>query len=102
MIAITVEEEEDILKFKDYTSSEFSSAVPEIKKPCEPEAPVKQDAPAPAVTEEKNIPKPSQKSPEEDRIFASPLARKLAEEHKVSYGIIQHVTGFLFIELVQR
>lgn len=97
MIAITVEEEGDILKFKDYTSSESSSAVPEIKKPSEPEAPAKQAAPAPAVAEEKNIPKPTQKSPEEDRIFASPLARKLAEEHQVSYGIIQHVKGFYLL-----
>ncbi|CAO2834957.1 unnamed protein product [Amaranthus hypochondriacus] len=89
VIAITVEEEGDILKFKDYTSSESSSAVPEIKKPSEPEAPAKQAAPAPAVAEEKNIPKPTQKSPEEDRIFASPLARKLAEEHQVSLSSIK-------------
>lgn len=85
MIAITVEEEEHIQNFKDYTPSKSGTAVPETTKPSEPETSEKQKPQAPAVHVEKNESKPSQKSPSEDRIFASPLARKLAEDHNVGY-----------------
>lgn len=84
IIAITVEEEEDIAKFKDYAVSEKGAASPppeEPKKSSEP-TPAKKEA-APAEPEPKAS-KPSQTPSSEDRIFASPLARKLAEDNKVS------------------
>lgn len=89
VIAITVEEEEHIQNFKDYTPSKSGTAVPETTKPSEPETSEKQKPQAPAVHVEKNESKPSQKSPSEDRIFASPLARKLAEDHNVSLSSVK-------------
>uniref|UniRef100_A0A803KYY2 Dihydrolipoamide acetyltransferase component of pyruvate dehydrogenase complex n=1 Tax=Chenopodium quinoa TaxID=63459 RepID=A0A803KYY2_CHEQI len=89
VIAITVEDEADIEKFKDYTPSKSETAVPEPEKPSEPEASEQKTAQTPpAVPKEKNAPS-SQKSSGGDRIFASPLARKLAEEHNVSLSSIK-------------
>lgn len=89
MIAITVEEEEDLGKFKDYSPSASDSGAaaekePAVSTPPQEEAP-KKPVPAPEPT----VSKPSAPSTSDDRIFASPLARKLAEENKVrpsSYG----------------
>ncbi|KAL2892360.1 Dihydrolipoyllysine-residue acetyltransferase component 3 of pyruvate dehydrogenase complex mitochondrial [Bienertia sinuspersici] len=93
VIAITVEEEEDIKKFKDYTPSKSETAAPppapETEKPSEPKASETQVSHEPAVHTEPNVSKPSQKSPAGDRIFASPLAKKLAEEHNVSLSSIK-------------
>lgn len=94
MIAITVEDEKDIEKFKDYTPSKSETAVPETEKPSEPEAPEKQTSPAPAVHTEKKVSEPSQKSPAGDRIFASPLARKLAEDKNVGYTLENSLQAF--------
>lgn len=86
IIAITVEEEEDIAKFKDYSPSAGSAPSP-TPAPKEPSAPTpqKQEAPKQPVTSpEPKVSQPSSSSPAGDRIFASPLARKLAEDNKVN------------------
>lgn len=82
IICITVEEEGDIEKFKDYKTSAKPA---ETTAPSEPSSP-KQEVPEPAKAPE---PKPTVSKTEEvphgdDRIFSSPLARKLAEENNVS------------------
>ncbi|KAL8153424.1 hypothetical protein V2J09_011184 [Rumex salicifolius] len=89
IIAITVEEEEDIAKFKDYTPSEKGEAAPP-PKPSEPAPAKKEEAVEPPPAQpEPQVSKPSQTSSSEDRIFASPLARKLAEDNKVSLSSIK-------------
>lgn len=89
VIAIIVEDEKDIESFKNYSPSKSTTAVPDTKKPSEPEASEKQAAQAPAVQLEKNVSESRQKSPEGDRIFASPLARKLAEDNNVPLSSIK-------------
>ena len=82
MIAITVEEEEDIQKFKDYTpSSGTPPAAPEAKPA--PSPPKEEKVEKPASAPEAKTSKPTS-APSEDRIFASPLAKKLAEDSNVS------------------
>ncbi|KAL1212062.1 Dihydrolipoyllysine-residue acetyltransferase component 2 of pyruvate dehydrogenase complex [Cardamine amara subsp. amara] len=87
VIAITVEEEEDIQKFKDYTpSSDTGPAAPEAKPAPSPLKEEKVEKPASAP--EAKTSKPSS-APSEDRIFASPLARKLAEDNSVPLSSIK-------------
>jgi len=83
VIAILVEDEEDIAKFKDYTPSKADGAASESKKPSEPSPLEKETVQPPVSQPEPKISKPTQGSPAEDRVFASPLARKLAEDHNV-------------------
>ncbi|XP_039124393.1 dihydrolipoyllysine-residue acetyltransferase component 2 of pyruvate dehydrogenase complex, mitochondrial-like [Dioscorea cayenensis subsp. rotundata] len=87
IICITVEEEGDIEKFKDYKTSAKPA---ETTAPSEPSSP-KQEVPEPAKAPE---PKPTVSKTEEvphgdDRIFSSPLARKLAEENNVPLSNIK-------------
>lgn len=82
MIAITVEEEEDIEKFKDYTPSASGDKVPADK--AEPSTPKKEVIEEPPKAPEPKVSQPSSVA-SEDRIFASPVARKMAEDHKVSW-----------------
>lgn len=99
VIAITVEEKDDVEKFKDYTPSKSGSGVSETEKPSapEPSETKKPSAPEPSGTQvsqapadhKENISSSSQKSPIEDRIFASPLAKKLAEDHNVPLSSIK-------------
>ncbi|KAL3824471.1 hypothetical protein ACJIZ3_020500 [Penstemon smallii] len=84
VIAITVEDEEDIAKFKDYTPS-TADAAPAPKPPSAPTPPEKEVAEVP----EPKASKPSEPSSADDRIFASPLAKKLAEDHNVSISNIK-------------
>lgn len=80
MIAITVEDKDDIEKFKDYkpqTSDGGAPPSPPASTPAKEE--VVEKAPSPP---EPKAAKPST-SPQGDRVFASPLARKLAEENNV-------------------
>lgn len=78
-----MEEEEDIQKFKDYTpSSGGSPAAPEAKPATSPPKEEKVEKPASAPEAETSKPSPA---PSEDRIFASPLAKKLAEDNNVSF-----------------
>ncbi|KAG7577170.1 Peripheral subunit-binding domain [Arabidopsis thaliana x Arabidopsis arenosa] len=87
VIAITVEDEEDIQKFKDYTpSSGTGPAAPEAKPA--PSPPKEEKVEKPASAPEAKISKPSS-APSEDRIFASPLARKLAEDNNVPLSSIK-------------
>ncbi|KAH0934204.1 hypothetical protein HID58_011321 [Brassica napus] len=87
VIAITVEEEEDIQKFKDYTpSSGASPAAPEAKPAPSPPKEEKVEKPASAPEAETSKPSPA---PSEDRIFASPLAKKLAEDNNVPLSSIK-------------
>ncbi|XWS16201.1 hypothetical protein CRYUN_Cryun34aG0064800 [Craigia yunnanensis] len=87
IIAITVEEEEDIAKFKDYSPSASDSGAPAATEPAAPppkQEPIEQPVSSPEPKTSKPISPPS-----EDRIFASPLARKIAEDHKVSLSSIK-------------
>ncbi|KAK6153580.1 hypothetical protein DH2020_013219 [Rehmannia glutinosa] len=88
IIAITVEEEEDVPKFKDYSVS-TSDAAPSTEASSAPTPPKKEVSEVPAISPEPKVSKPSQPSSGEDRIFASPLARKLAEDHNVSLSNIK-------------
>lgn len=81
MIAITVEDEEDAAKFKDYKPSTSDAAVAPKDQPAA--APPKEEiVEKPVSSPEPKVSKPSP-APKGDRIFASPLAKKLAEDHNV-------------------
>uniref|UniRef100_A0A1J3FJW5 Acetyltransferase component of pyruvate dehydrogenase complex n=1 Tax=Noccaea caerulescens TaxID=107243 RepID=A0A1J3FJW5_NOCCA len=90
VIAITVEDEEDIQKFKDYTpSSNAGPAAPEEKPaPSPPKEEKVEKVEKPASAPEAKSSKPSSAS-SEDRVFASPLARKLAEDNSVPLSSIE-------------
>ncbi len=85
MIAITVEEEEDIAKFKDYKPSASDAEAGAVEGSSAPATPKKEVVEEPISSPEPKTSKPTAASPAEDRVFSSPLARKLAEEHNVSY-----------------
>ncbi|XP_008810367.2 dihydrolipoyllysine-residue acetyltransferase component 2 of pyruvate dehydrogenase complex, mitochondrial-like [Phoenix dactylifera] len=87
VIAITVEEEDDIAKFKDY---EVSTAAPaaEVKAPSEPTLPVKEEQ-EPVKAPEPKVSKAEEVSHTDDRMFSSPLARKLAEDNNVPLSSIK-------------
>ncbi|KAK9720915.1 pyruvate dehydrogenase complex dihydrolipoamide acetyltransferase component (E2) [Basidiobolus ranarum] len=76
-IAIMVENKEDVEKFKDYVLEECSAAAaaPAPVAESKPEEPKAQEKPAPSSTSA-----PTTSAPSGDRIFASPLAKKLAKE----------------------
>lgn len=110
MIAITVEEEEDIGKFKDYKPTASDAAPAPEEKPT-PSPPKEEVAAEPVTSKEPKVSKPSAAPAAEGRIFASPLARKIAEEHNVcdlSFGIwsiwflIMVVLFFRSAELVKN
>uniref|UniRef100_A0A7N0SWP3 Acetyltransferase component of pyruvate dehydrogenase complex n=1 Tax=Kalanchoe fedtschenkoi TaxID=63787 RepID=A0A7N0SWP3_KALFE len=90
VIAITVEDEDDIAKFKDYAPQKSGgAAAPAAEQPAAP-APPKQEA----IKETQSsspvkAPPPSAAPPSGDRVFASPLARKLAEENNVPISSIK-------------
>ena len=87
MIAITVEEEEDVSKFKDYKPAESVSAAP-VKEPSTPSPAKDEAAREPVTATEQKVSKPSAAPAAEGRIFASPLARKIAEEHNVWFATV--------------
>ncbi|XP_044487130.1 dihydrolipoyllysine-residue acetyltransferase component 2 of pyruvate dehydrogenase complex, mitochondrial-like [Mangifera indica] len=87
VIAITVEDEEDIGKFENYSPSASDAGAAAPKEPSPP--PPKQEAvEKPVSSPESKISKPSA-APTGDRIFASPLARKLAEDNNVPLSSIK-------------
>ncbi|KAL2337921.1 hypothetical protein Fmac_012367 [Flemingia macrophylla] len=86
VIAITVEDEGDIAKFKDYQPS---ASEPSAKETSAPSPPKKEEVAEPAREPEPKVSKPSAPSSSGDRIFASPLARKLAEEKNVPLSSIK-------------
>ncbi|EEF41039.1 dihydrolipoyllysine-residue acetyltransferase component 2 of pyruvate dehydrogenase complex, mitochondrial [Ricinus communis] len=84
VIAITVEDEEDIGKFKDYSPSVSDGAAA-----ASPPPPSKKEVAEETVSSpEPKTSKPSAAS-SGDRIFASPLAKKLAEDHNVTLSSIK-------------
>ncbi|KAL6848480.1 hypothetical protein ACP4OV_021774 [Aristida adscensionis] len=90
IIAITVEEEGDIEKFKDYKpSSSAESAAPAESKPQPEPSQPKVEEKEPAKAPEPKAPKTEELSQSGDRIFASPLARKLAEDNKVPLSSVK-------------
>ncbi|KAF8750599.1 hypothetical protein HU200_012342 [Digitaria exilis] len=89
IIAITVEEEGDIEKFKDYKPSSSAEPAPaESKAQPEPSQP-KVEEKEPSKTPEPKAPKIEEASQSGDRIFASPLARKLAEDNNVPLSSVK-------------
>nr|AAM97076.1 dihydrolipoamide S-acetyltransferase, putative [Arabidopsis thaliana] len=87
VIAITVEDEEDIGKFKDYTPSSTADAAPTKAEPT-PAPPKEEKVKQPSSPPEPKASKPST-PPTGDRVFASPLARKLAEDNNVPLSDIE-------------
>ncbi|XP_014521560.1 dihydrolipoyllysine-residue acetyltransferase component 2 of pyruvate dehydrogenase complex, mitochondrial-like isoform X2 [Vigna radiata var. radiata] len=89
VIAITVEDEGDIAKFKDYKPSPSESSAPPAKETSAPSPPKKEVAEESAREPEAKVSQPSAPTPTGDRVFASPLARKLAEEKNVPLSSIK-------------
>ncbi|KAK3170538.1 hypothetical protein Dsin_000155 [Dipteronia sinensis] len=88
VIAITVEDEDDIGKFKDYSPSASDAGAAAAKESSPPPPPKQEVAEKPDSSLEPKISKPSPAS-SGDRIFASPLARKLAEDNNVPLSSIK-------------
>ncbi|GAV84929.1 2-oxoacid_dh domain-containing protein/Biotin_lipoyl domain-containing protein/E3_binding domain-containing protein [Cephalotus follicularis] len=88
IIAITVEDEEDIQKFKDYSPSAPDSGAAASKGSSSPSPPKKEVVEEKISSPEPKISKPSE-APTGGRIFASPLARKFAEDHNVPLSSIK-------------
>ncbi|KAI5078934.1 hypothetical protein GOP47_0006605 [Adiantum capillus-veneris] len=84
-IAVVVDSQEEIAEFKDYKAASGGSSAPPPKedppRPKEEEAP--KSSPAPPPTEPLESKSESTKSSSDDRVLASPLARKIAEEKNV-------------------
>ncbi|XP_022152583.1 dihydrolipoyllysine-residue acetyltransferase component 2 of pyruvate dehydrogenase complex, mitochondrial [Momordica charantia] len=91
VIAITVEDEEDVVKFKDYEpSSSSAGAGAAADKESSASSPPKKEAVEESVpSPEPKTAKQSPPAPAGERIFASPLARKLAEENNVPISSIK-------------
>ncbi|CAK9179933.1 unnamed protein product [Ilex paraguariensis] len=87
VIAITVEEQEDVAKFKDYKPSTEGAAAAPKSPPVS--SPPKEIVEEPASSPEPKPSKPPAVPAADSRIFASPLARKLAEDHNVSLSSIK-------------
>ncbi|KAL5171365.1 Dihydrolipoyllysine-residue acetyltransferase component 2 of pyruvate dehydrogenase complex, mitochondrial [Glycine soja] len=90
VIAVTVEDEGDIAKFKDYQPSASEPSEPPAKETSAPPPPKKEEVvEEPAREPEPKVSKPSAPPSSGDRTFASPLARKLAEEKNVPLSSIK-------------
>ncbi|KAK9090928.1 hypothetical protein Sjap_024105 [Stephania japonica] len=89
--ATTVEDEDDIAKFKDYKPSQLGDSK-EAKVPSDPSPPTpprKEDLASLSVQFEPKKPKVANAPQSGSRIFASPLARKLANDHNVPLSKIK-------------
>lgn len=84
MLAILVEEEEDIAAFKDFVAEE-TTAAPVAATPAAPTPAAAPSTPAPAAP----VSAPAAAKPSGSRIFASPLAQNLANSSGVSLAGIQ-------------
>ncbi|AQK70556.1 dihydrolipoamide S-acetyltransferase [Zea mays] len=90
VIAITVEEEGDIEKLKDYKPSSSAEPVAPAEPKAEPEpSQPKAEEKKPTQAPEAKTPKIEEASQSGDRIFASPLARKLAEDNNVPLSSVK-------------
>ena len=95
VIAITVEEEGDIEKFKDYKPSSSAEPVAPAESKAQPEpSQLKVEEKKLTQTPEAKAPKIEEASQSGDRIFASPLARKLAEDNNVSSCYVSCIDSF--------
>ncbi|KAK9109915.1 hypothetical protein Sjap_017975 [Stephania japonica] len=83
--ATEVEDEDDIAKFKDYKPSQLGDSK-EVKVPSDPSPPTppKKEDTEPVSSAEPKKPKVANAPQSGARIFASPLGRKLANDHNVS------------------
>ncbi|KAK9109903.1 hypothetical protein Sjap_017963 [Stephania japonica] len=92
--ATTMEGEDDIAKFKDYKPSQLGDSK-EAKVPSDPSPPTlpKKEDTEPVSSAEPKKPKVANAPQSGARIFASPLARKLANDHNVPLSNIKG-TGF--------
>ncbi|CAK9324710.1 unnamed protein product [Citrullus colocynthis] len=88
VIAITVEDEEDIAKFKDYKPTSSNTGAAATVESSAPSPPKKEVVEEPVRSPEPKTVKQSP-PPAGERIFASPLARKLAEENNVPISSIK-------------
>lgn len=80
-----MEEEGDIEKFKDYKPSSSAEPVAPAESKAQPEpSQPKVEEKIPTKAPEPKAPKIEEASQSGDRIFASPLARKLAEDNNVN------------------
>ncbi|KAK9109841.1 hypothetical protein Sjap_017901 [Stephania japonica] len=88
--ATTVEDEDDIAKFKDYKPSLLGDSK-EAKVPSDPSPPTppKKEDTEPVSSAEPKKPKVANAPQSGSRIFASPLARKLANDHNVPLSKIK-------------
>lgn len=91
IICVTVEEEGDIEKFKDYKPSTSSDApvAPAVSKPKSEPAEPKVEEKEPSKAPEPKAPKSVEPPRSGDRIFSSPLARKLAEDNNVPLSSVK-------------
>uniref|UniRef100_A0A7N0TYK3 Acetyltransferase component of pyruvate dehydrogenase complex n=1 Tax=Kalanchoe fedtschenkoi TaxID=63787 RepID=A0A7N0TYK3_KALFE len=90
VIAITVEDEDDVTKFKDYTPNKSdAAAAPPAVQPSAPAPPEKEETKESKSPSPAKAPAPSPAPHSGDRVFASPLARKLAEENNVHISKIK-------------
>jgi pyruvate dehydrogenase E2 component (dihydrolipoamide acetyltransferase) len=90
-----VEEEGDIEKFKDYKSSSSAepAAIAESKAQLEPSQP-KVEEKEPTKVPEPKAHKTEEASQSGDRMFASPLARKLAEDNNASASYFRFLYSY--------
>lgn len=90
VIAITVEEEEDVAKFKDYkpTSAEPAPASPS-KEQSAPSQPKEEVAAEPVASKEPKTTLSDSTIVSGGHVFASPLAKKIAEENNVPLSSIK-------------
>ncbi|KAK9109885.1 hypothetical protein Sjap_017945 [Stephania japonica] len=88
--ATTVGDEDDIAKFKDYEPSQLGDSK-EAKVPSDPSPPTppKKEDTEPVSSAEPKKPKVANAPQSGARIFASPLARKLASDHNVPLSKIK-------------
>ncbi|XP_061365147.1 dihydrolipoyllysine-residue acetyltransferase component 2 of pyruvate dehydrogenase complex, mitochondrial-like [Gastrolobium bilobum] len=85
VIAITVEDEDDISKFEDYQPQASDPGAATAQQ----SSPKKEMVEEPAQESEPKVSKPSISPSSGDRIFTSPLARKFAEEKNVPLSSIK-------------
>ncbi|KAI1318707.1 pyruvate dehydrogenase complex dihydrolipoamide acetyltransferase component (E2) [Mortierella claussenii] len=90
-IAIMVENKEDIEKFADFTAAD-AGAAPAEKKEEPPKEEKKKETPKEATPKKEEAPKQTDSTnaapsrSDADRIFASPIAKKIANEKNISLG----------------
>ncbi|KAK9109874.1 hypothetical protein Sjap_017934 [Stephania japonica] len=101
--ATTMEGEDDIAKFKDYKPSQLDDSK-EAKVPSDPSPPTppKKEDTEPVSSAEPKKPKVANASQSGARIFASPLARKLANDHNGDTFTVSNLGGTYGIKQFSR